>query len=251
MLGGLIGSPSWVWAAFGKHPVAKDYFQINLVSPLASAFASWVDAGFRQLSEDDRRNTVCSWRFWAKGQKKGSVICGVGRSSSDSIGRPYPMMIIGEGGLNKWEKSWQLMLAGLRQTWETIEYVTTRRLRTLEQLETQMLRMPSPLQQWSRTRDMTPQDLTADLDAWKNKIILADVQRKARQLELDGHLIVPLDDQASADPFHLATAWHLALKNCGAPIPSTVFMGGRPDKNVLALYTRPLVTRDFPFLWIA
>jgi type VI secretion system protein VasJ len=251
MLGKLIGRPSWDWAAFGKHPVAKDYFQMNLVSPMASAFASWVDAGFRRLSEDDRRDTVCSWRFWAKGQKKGTAICGLGRSSSDSIGRPYPMMIVGEGGLNKWEKSWQLMLAGLRQTWETIEYATTRRLRNLEQLENQLCRLPSPCRQWNQIRLMNPQTLGADLQVWDKKIILSDVNQKVRQLEIDGQLIVPLDSKELSDPFQMASAWHLALKNCAAPVPHTVFMGGRPEKNVLALFIRPLVADDFSELWSA
>ncbi len=249
MLGGLIGGPSWDWAVFGKHPVAKDYFQMNLVSPMASAFASWVDAGFRQLAEDDRRNTVCSWRFWAKGQKKGTVICGLGKSSSDSIGRPYPMMIIGEGGLDKWEKAWQMMLIGLRQTWETIEYTTTRRLRNLEQLETQLSRLPSPRKQWQRTIRMDTKSLVADPQEWDKKIILSDVRKKVSLLEIDGQLIIPLDGQESSDPFQLASAWHVALKHCDAPIPNTVFMGGRPEKNVLALFTRPLIADDFSVLW--
>lgn len=51
MLGKLIGASSWNWTVFGKHPVAKDYFQINLTSPMANAFAKWVDAGFQRLSE--------------------------------------------------------------------------------------------------------------------------------------------------------------------------------------------------------
>ncbi len=249
MLGKLIGGSSWDWAAFGKHPVAKDYFQLNVVSPMASAFASWVDAGFRRIPEDDRRNVVCSWRFWAKGQKRGSTICGLGKSSSDSIGRPYPMMIIGEGALDKWEKTWQLMLAGLRETWEIIEYETTRRLKSLEQLEKQLLRMPSPHRQWKLTRQMAPNEWATSLQEYERKIVLSDVKHKVRQLEIDGHLIIPLDGKDGSDPFQLAGAWHVALKNCDATIPHTVFMGGRPDNNVLAMYIRPLVADDFSELW--
>ncbi|PID40769.1 MAG: type VI secretion system-associated protein TagF [Proteobacteria bacterium] len=250
MLGKLIGKQNWKWAAFGKHPVAKDYFQINVRSPMATAFASWVDNGFRRLSEDARRETVCSWRFWAQGQSKGAAICGLGKSSSDSIGRPYPMMIVGEGGLNKWEKFWHLMLNGLRQTWETIEYASTRRLRSLEHLETQLSRMPSPYRHWDQTRRSDPLAIADGLRPWHNKIILSDVQEKVTQLELDGRLTVPLDGEASSDPFQTACGWHIAIKNCGAPTPHTVFIGGRPEKNVLALYTRPLAPGDFSELWL-
>jgi type VI secretion system ImpM family protein len=249
MLGKLIGGSSWDWAAFGKHPVAKDYFQLNVVSPMACAFASWVDAGFRRLSEADRRDMVCSWRFWARGQKRGTSICGLGKSSSDSIGRPYPMMIIGEGILDKWEKSWQLMFAGLRETWEIIEYETVRRLSSLEQLERQLLRIPSPRKQWKQTLRMDPQHWAAGIQEHERKIVLSEVKQKARQLELDGQLKIPLDGKNASEPLELAGAWHVALKNCNTTVPHTVFMGGRPDNNVLALYIRPLAAGDFSELW--
>jgi hypothetical protein len=34
MLGKIIGDNRWSWAAFGKHPSAQDYFQINLLHPI-------------------------------------------------------------------------------------------------------------------------------------------------------------------------------------------------------------------------
>ena len=249
MLGKLIGTSRWNWTVFGKHPVAKDYFQVNLISPMASAFAKWVDTGFRRLSENERRITVCSWRFWARGQKKGTTICGLGKSSSDSIGRPYPMMIIGEGPLDQWEKSWHLTPAGLRPTWETLEYATTRRLRNLEQLENEINHLPSPRKQWQQTRKMDPNKLAADSCEWNKKIVLSDIREKVRLLETDGQLLIPLDGQALIDPFQLADAWHVALRDCNSPIPSTVFMGGSPEKSLLALYRRPLIADDFSALW--
>ncbi|MBC2713421.1 MAG: type VI secretion system-associated protein TagF [Desulfosarcina sp.] len=250
MLGKLIGGSSWDWTVFGKHPVAKDYFQIRLTSPMASAFAKWVDAGFQRLSENSRRNTVCSWRFWAKGQKKGVTLCGLGRSSSDSIGRPYPMMIIGEGALDQWEKSWHLMLVGLGPTWETLEYAATRRLRSLDQLRNDINHLETPRKQWRQARQLDRKEQAEDHPEWKNKkIILSDVREKVRVLETEGQLFIPLDGQGSVDPFQLAGAWHLALKDCHSPIPNTVFMGGSSEKTFLALYSRPLAPDDFSVLW--
>jgi hypothetical protein len=95
---------------------------------------------------------------------------------------------------------------------------------------------------------MAPKLLASEAHEWK-KIILSDVKNKVRQLETDGHLLIPLDGQPLADPFQMATAWHVALKDCGSAIPSTVFMGGRPDRNLLALYVRPLVANEFSTLW--
>jgi type VI secretion system ImpM family protein len=250
MLGKLIGASSWNWTVFGKHPVAKDYFQINLISPMANAFAKWVDAGFQGLSENSRRNTVCSWRFWAKGLKKGTTLCGLGKSSSDSIGRPYPMMIIGEGALDQWEKFWHLMLVGLGPTWQTLEYASTRRLRTLDQLVIDINHLETPCKQWRQARQLNYVELVDDLPDWKNKkIILSDVREKVRLLEKDGRLLIPLDGQGSEDLSQLAVAWHLALKDCQSPVPSTVFMGGSPEKTFLALFCRPLLSEDFSVLW--
>lgn len=250
MLGKLIGASSWNWTVFGKHPVAKDYFQINLTSPMANAFAKWVDAGYQRLSENLRRRTVCSWRFWAKGQKKGTTLCGLGKSSGDSIGRPYPMMIIGEGALDQWEKYWHLMLVGLGPTWETLEYASTRRLRSLDQLEIDINHLETPHKQWQQARKMNHNDLAVDLPEWKNnKIILSGVREKVQVLEKEGRLLIPLDGQGAMDAFQLALAWHLALKDCQSPVPNTVFMGGSPEKTFLALYCRPLSPDDFSVLW--
>ncbi len=250
MLGKLIGRPGWSWAAFGKHPVAKDYFQINLTSPMANAFAKWVDTGFQRLSEDERRHNVCSWRFWSKGQKRGAALCGLGKSSSDSIGRPYPMMIIGEGELDGWESSWHLMLLGLGSAWEILEYTATRRLGTLDQLVSDINQLETPAKQWQQARRLAGEQLTDDHAAWlKKKIILSDVREKANALETDGQLVVPIGGDDVEDPFQLACAWHLALKECQAPVPNTVFMGGSPEKTLLAFYCRPLAIDDFSVLW--
>ncbi|WP_083456635.1 type VI secretion system-associated protein TagF [Desulfosarcina cetonica] len=105
MLGRLIGRQRWSWAAFGKHPATKDYFQIQVATPLAHAFSRWVEAGFGRMDENDRRHRVCSWRFWSRGLKKGSMVGGLGRSSADGIGRPYPLVLLGEGTSGAGRKS--------------------------------------------------------------------------------------------------------------------------------------------------
>jgi hypothetical protein len=96
---------------------------------------------------------------------------------------------------------------------------------------------------------LDPDAWTSGLQDYDRKIILSEVRQKVRQLELDGHLVVPLDGNNASDPFQLAGAWHVALKNCDAAVPHTVFMGGRPDNNVLAIYIRPLAAGDFSELW--
>ena len=50
MLGSLKSTPVWKWAAFGKHPVAGDYFNAGPNDPFFQAFSGWVENGYRQVS---------------------------------------------------------------------------------------------------------------------------------------------------------------------------------------------------------
>ncbi|MCJ7581703.1 MAG: type VI secretion system-associated protein TagF, partial [Candidatus Aminicenantes bacterium] len=97
----------WNWAVCGKHPVARDYFRISLSTSLLGAFESWFEKGYQVLSKQRKAaRTVYSWRFWARGIKKGNLICGVGKDSGDSIDRRYPLLIMGDGFLDGWEEDW-------------------------------------------------------------------------------------------------------------------------------------------------
>ena len=105
MLGSLKSAPAWKWAAFGKHPVAGDYFNAGPDDPFFQAFSGWVENGYRQVCSGRKNSTdLYSWRFWAKGHQKDSLMCGVGRDSFDTIGRPYPLVVMGAGILPDWQR---------------------------------------------------------------------------------------------------------------------------------------------------
>ena len=249
MLGKLIGRSRWAWAAFGKHPAARDYFQINLSSPLVAAFSQWVEYGFDRIPEEHKRTRMCSWRFWSRGQKKGTLLCGLGKSSSDSIGRPYPMMVLGEGTIDQWEKSWHLLPFGLGPTWDRMEYVAARSHADLVQLEKEIRGLGRPWSDWETIcRRYKTRDAMDDLEL-NRKIILSDIDEKARVLLDQQKLTVPLDGEPADDPLQLAGAWHLGLRRQFAGIPSTVFMGGTLAKTSLVLFDRPLSSDDFLQLW--
>lgn len=159
------------------------------------------------------------------------------------------MIILGEGKSEQWEKYWHLTLANLQATWETIEYTVARRLRSLEQLESDIQHVPAPRKQWSElAQEAKTMGCGATQDACR-KVYLTDVQQKARSFDASGELVIPLAGEGNPDPFQLASAWHVALKDAGSPAPNTAFMGGRPDKSVLVLYHRPLIVEDFSRLW--
>jgi len=249
MLGKIIGRPRWAWAAFGKHPSARDYFQINTQLPLAQAFSQWVENGFGRLPENVRRNGVYSWRFWSRGLKKGTLVCGLGKSSGDGVGRPYPLVLLGEGQLDHWEKNWNLLPFVLSSAWDKLEYAASRRLEGLGQLEADLQRMENPTPVWKETlRSISPDtnDQTAEPI---HKLVMAQIQTKARTLATEQKLAIPLDHLSHGDSLQMAGAWHQALKDHLPGTPSTVFMGGSLEKAFLMLFLRPLMADDFIELW--
>jgi type VI secretion system protein VasJ len=58
-------------------------------------------------------------------RQKRNADCGLGRDSSDSIGCPYPLLIMGEGRLKGWEKRWSQLPVQLNRTWKRMESIVT------------------------------------------------------------------------------------------------------------------------------
>jgi type VI secretion system ImpM family protein len=249
MLGKIIGRRPWSWTAFGKHPSIRDYFQFRLEQPLAIAFAKWIENGFARLDESTRRSAGCSWRFWSRGMKKGGLVCGLGKSSADGIGRPYPLILIGEGSLEGWEKHWHLLPFLLAPVWARLEYAAARRLDSIDQLEADLARMETPLPEWKKIVCQAPEDDGRDAFDPVKKIILSRIPEKSQMLNNENKLLVPLDAVEDGDPLQMAGAWHQGLKHCCNGPPNTVFMGGHPQKPHVVFYTRPLSVDDFVDLW--
>ncbi len=102
---------NWQWDVAGKHPVAKDFFALGQRSLMAEAFTEWIRRGADSLISTSKELLIhsCSWRFWAKTPQAGILACGVIRNSCDSVGRPFPLLVMGTGKLEKWEDNWELL----------------------------------------------------------------------------------------------------------------------------------------------
>jgi type VI secretion system protein VasJ len=134
----------------GKHPVAMDYFQLGVSAPLVNAFGAWIENGYQKVVTPTRnRLALHSWRFWARGIQKGHIACGVARDSSDSTGRPYPLLIMGIGKLPGWEKNWDLLSFLFEEIWSQIEYLASRRFNDLKQLESEISRIQVTAEDWA------------------------------------------------------------------------------------------------------
>jgi type VI secretion system ImpM family protein len=239
MLG--IGSHNraWCWNAVGKHPAATDYISVRSGTAILDAVADWMSKGYDALQrENNPGRQTHSWRFWLRGAQKESLICGVGRDSSDRIGRPYPLFILGEGPLKHWERQWPLLPALLAKTWGNIERIGAQHYETLQALTDAVGELSSPIADGTVLDAAAPDRVGSDrLEACRT------------ELQHTGRIMIALNDDGDMDPAARAMAWHGLLKRCCPDIPRAVFLGGNPRHAFLAVIQEPLRTADFVRLW--
>ena len=242
MLGSIIHSRGWNWAAVGKHPSAKDYIRFGGASPLLDAVAEWSANGYQQLNGDKTRQLAHrSWRFWLKGIKKGTLICGLGRDSSDSIGRPYPLLIMGEGTIKGWEKQWNTLPVRLDKTWTRMEFVAANRFDGAHAMEEAVNGLNTPHANSDPAAETGQQEQDGCFDL--------DLARCREQLRLEGLVMIGLNPKNRADPNELVRQCHRRLSDCCGEIPTGVFIGGTPQQAYLVVIQHPLSVQDFVQLW--
>jgi type VI secretion system protein VasJ len=248
------GTPYWQWAAYGKHPVARDYFRIGSDAPLIQAFLGWVEKGYQLLrSKQNPTSQPYAWRFWAKGSKKDNLICGIGRDSSDSIGRRYPLLILGTGPLERWEDYWDLLPLACEKTWSQIEYLSTRRFTNFRQFEDEVRIIKPPSYHWSEFNDQMQRSSALGSSFQEEELTrdCREIEDKVDRLSKETEFLVPFENGPPSDVFTLAILWHSLLKARLDSAPNAIFMGGVPERTYLALFKRSLVPADFVRLWSA
>jgi type VI secretion system ImpM family protein len=230
---------AWCWNAVGKHPAAADYIDLRAGTAILDAVTDWMRKGYDALQRaSNPEREPHSWRFWLRGAQKGSLICGVGRDSSDRIGRPYPLFIVGEGSLKQWEQQWPLLPALLAKTWGRMERIAAHPYETLQALTDAVGQLASPLADSAELDAAAPEPPASDcLDACRS------------ELHHTGRIMIALNDGGDMDPAARAMAWHGLLKRCCPDIPRAVFLGGNPRRAFLAVIQEPLSTADFVRLW--
>jgi type VI secretion system protein VasJ len=250
MLGSVKHRAGWIWHASGKHPAAKDFLEIGSRDPLLQALAGWVAGGFRQWSSRHSGETACnSWRFWSKGAKKNTLICGVTRDSSDTLGRSFPLTILGTGQLNGWRSNWELLPCALSGIWSEVEYLASRRFADLKQLKDGLGRIKLPSSDWQASANQRARAGTLNADSnyvdWDSQGLASHVRR----LLETGESIVDLNNAPEMDAEKLAGHWIWALKAHLKIVPNMVFLGGLPQKSFMIVLNRSLNQDDFVRLW--
>jgi type VI secretion system ImpM family protein len=230
---------AWCWNAVGKHPAAADYINVGAGAPVLDAVADWMTKGYEALQRENRpTREPHSWRFWLRGTRKDHLICGLGRDSSDRIGRPYPLLIVGEGPLKQWERQWPVLPALLARTWGRIERIAAHQYETLQALIDALTQLPSPA-----ADEMICNEGPSSLMAPER------LEACRTELHQTGRITIALNDGQGSDPEARALAWHGLLKACCPDIPRAVFLGGNPRHAFLMVVREPLDTADFVRLW--
>lgn len=236
---------NWVWSAYGKHPAAKDYIRIGETFPLLNSFQEWVERGHgAAIAKRNGNSSQYSWRFWAKGLRRDTVVCGLLKDSSDSLGRAFPLLIMGTGPLEDWEKEWDLMPYVCENTWGRMEYLTAQAGGDLSRLQAEIPAIKPPYSDWQRFAKARQEYKTAEKVRYDRGFEVGQENRGG-----PGSVIANLDSRvfhAQGDP---VGCWHFQFRGSVDTVPNAVFVGGTMDKGFIALFRRSLAPDDFIQLW--
>ena len=236
--------------------MAGDYFKVGSNAPMIEAFSSWVEKGYQILSSKKQPpGGLCSWRFWARGPKGNTLVCGLGRDSSDSVGRPYPLLIAGTGPVAGWVDEWDMLPFACEKTWRQMESLSARRFVDFEQFEDEVQIIRPPIAEWAalRSENWSPGGSSSATNGDLLQGDRVDMESRVTDLSENKEFFVSLDrgptDRSQTDPQALTGSWHSLLKNSNGEAPNAVFMGGTSRGTYLAVFRRALAPADFVLLW--
>ena len=238
MLG--IGKPktNFELAAYGKHPAFNDFFSINTDSPLTRALSAWVEKGAKLNENKDRKRQIRSFRFWVRGIKKGDLVLGIIRDSSDRMGRLYPLLVLAKGFVQGWEKNWNYMFNRFETVFRSLEDFTAARYENFREFETKL------------TQIRIPELLCTNhpgVEIEKGSILPEKMIAWFEKNGGKGALALPIAtllNNFESFPRKHDRTWHGLFKPTPQG-PGAVFQGGLPDNPILTIYARPLKTEDF------
>lgn len=237
----------WTWGAYGKHPAVGDFFRLGSENRSTSLFAEWMNRGYSVQCGGRDVNSLRIWRFWAKGEKRDDLICGLLRDSHDTLGRPYPLLVIGSGRIDAWEDHWDILPVVCENTWSQIEYSVTRNINDLKQLETEICNTPPPQPDWADAREPAAGHALLGPDyAGSPSHISNAVTTLCRAADFE---LFQFNREIVGNCRDNVVSVHRELKERVPRVPNVVFIGGSYDTTYLACYKRPLQLADFTALW--
>ena len=248
---------TWIWTVCGKHPTVNDYFITCDSNPLAGGFSDWVVRGYDAIVSRRRSSVAAfpplSWRFWAAGPGRETLLCGIIRDSNDTIGRPYPLLVLGVGPLGDWQSHWHCVPFACEKTWSHMESVAARPHRDLKHLDDEIQRIRPPQPDWPSFQrihqDLSDQARSQEGTGWPADFKELAGKHLAASEDEGDRIFIPISEKPPFDFLSIIQLWHSALKTHFTELPKAVFMGGAPHRTFLAVFSQPLSLADFVRLW--
>jgi type VI secretion system protein VasJ len=182
---------------------------------------------------------------------KHGFVCGLIKDSSDLLGRPYPLLVMGTGPLKGWEDHWDLVALACERTWSHLEYFSSKRHQALGELaeDLESTRPPDPRwDKWAMSRDALLQGDSSE----RPQGLGEDVEPSGIELKDPGNgkeILVPLKTDMPGKLLRTIRLLQARLKGQSIACPSAVFMGGSPEQSYLASFVNALGAKDFVRLW--
>jgi len=230
----------------------KDFFRFGENLPLMDGFTAWIDEGYRSLLPERRSDArLYSWRFWSRGATSKSVACGLLKDSSDSLGRNYPLLLLGAGPLKGWEVQWELLPLSFEQSWNQLEYLSAQTFGNFAALHREVQKVNPPSSDWSEFEMSRRSAMESGemLSLTSSHDSTTDPEIDVSQLSKTPEIVVCLDHVAFSDRSVLMGHWHSLYRSRMKDIPFSVFIGGTVENTFLVFYRRPLLVSDFQRLW--
>jgi type VI secretion system ImpM family protein len=247
MLGALRIKPGGTWLAHGKHPAARDFFTLGARNALGDAFIAWVDRGIHSLPEQkETLSSPISWRFWSRSPQQDHLACGVVRNSFDGLRRLFPLLVLGTGRAKGWEGHWELLPLLYEETWGRIESFSAQKFTGIPQLKGGLSQLRYPVRRWRELESDGDGLIIASGLGGQLGALSPDLITTLRQT---GRVMVAVETASEQDLTLAAMQLQQQFRREMPGPPSAVFMGGFIDQSYLALFTRPLGSEDFAWLW--
>ncbi len=227
----------------GKQPSFRDFIHVGIPGPLGQALEGWVRKGYAGwLEHGGSHNGPVSWRFWTMGPSGSKLAWGLLRDSSDSMGRPHPLLLLASCNVRAWQNAWERLPPVLEESWRSMEQVATKRFRSADELQQDLRALASI----SGKAVSGPGKFSASsvMEADELKSAAGELKKQ------DGQVVkILLSAGAKGSVPDKLTSWHVFLKQRMGKRPTAVFAGGPADSPFLYFFYRPLLTGDFQDLW--
>ncbi len=231
----------WRFAALGKHPGAGDYIYLGEEFGLAGAMGSWLGKAFDAgIIDPDRMRAEAGAVFWTTGSADGDLACGLLAPSWDSVGRSYPLLLLGTGPLESWKRHWDLLPVALSATWQAMRELAYGRKGAVDYLQRKVETLPRPQRGWLQLSAARRERL----EKKGGKLPRTAPDARAKQTLLNhGVLAMQTAHERGEDVIWL---WHTALKKwAGGALAPRAGLAWWDERQVrLLLLRRPMVPAD-------